>query len=262
MPFIDNSAIYRDINRTLPEICTTICAVLEYQAQADDTTRILASHIRKAERSLRAVNLLHDNELWEPAQMLVRALFELQINYNHFLRMYQGRPREACARLMDAMVLITLKHFRSASAAIDVDEAVMSFAQAEGVILKRYPPDEVRKLTKYGFTGVPLDQAAIAIQQGDIYNTVYRLFSRNVHSTDHVEMMTLDDLEDDPEGVNSLRARNELSFYIAGISVASMLDLTNRIRKCGLDDPIAKVSGAFEEARKKIAEQAGGAYAD
>ena len=252
----DDTKIYTEINRRLPSVCERVCEVLSEQSKTDDTRRIVLSFVRRAQCTLLGVNALQQQELWEPAQILVRVLFEGQLTFRQFARRYKEDPRKACERLVDANLIATLKHFDLVSDSVNVGAQVNSMRKAEQVIKERYGEKEFGRIRKHGFTGICVEQRAIKEDQAGIYNLVYRLFSRNVHGTVLAEATSLDADSPLPNQSWALANRNDLMLYIAGISAAGIVDLTNRICGCGVDNEIADISARFDSTKPPIQEEA------
>ncbi|MBK6617921.1 MAG: hypothetical protein IPG31_05960 [Nitrosomonas sp.] len=67
----------------------------------------------KATETLSAVNVLYAHNLAEPAQALIRILFELRINFDCFRHMAAQDPHDAFSRLRDSMMLEKIKQARA-----------------------------------------------------------------------------------------------------------------------------------------------------
>ena len=238
-----NSTTCTTINRRLPSICERVCEVLSEQSKTDDTRRLVLSFVRRAQRTVLGVNALQQQVLWEPAQILTRTLFEGQLRFRRFAQLYEADSFKACQRFLDAIMLADLKHFSRVKDRVSIDdEQVQRMRAAEDVIRQRYGEKECKRIRSWGFTGLSLE--AIAIKEGQVgnYDLVYRLFSRNVHSTDVAEITSLDMASPLPNQQCAIADRNELTLYIAGSSTAGIAELTNRICGCGLDTEISSIS--------------------
>ena len=54
-------------------------------------------------------------------------------------------------------------------------------------LVERYGKELAARMRKNGFSGQPVEQRASDLGLSDLYNVVYRNFSRNVHGTDYAE---------------------------------------------------------------------------
>ena len=106
--------IFFPIVRRLQDITKSVRMQLSSEARVSYGVQIVYAFVLKAERILSAIRLLHEHGQWGAADALVRVLFELQVNFLHFLPLYQKDPIRACARLVDGMMLDTMKTFRCA----------------------------------------------------------------------------------------------------------------------------------------------------
>jgi len=87
--------------------------------------------------------------------------------------------------------------------------------QAEEEIKSRYSEADFKKLKKYGFTGMNLEQCAIKTENKEDYDIFYRNFSRNIHATDYMEFFLRQNIELSPTGALYLEVRNQVSYQIA-----------------------------------------------
>ena len=252
-----HSPVYSKINRRLPCICERISEVLSQQSKTDDTRMIIRSFVRGAQRTLLAVNALQNQELWEPAQVLARVLFESLLTFRQFARRYQEDPHKACQRIVDVNLLQTLKHFSLVTEAVNVAAQVESMHSNAQVIEQRYDQDEIKRMRKHGFTGLTVIERARQEGCAQMYDLVYRLFSRHVHGTALVETMSLDESSPLPDEEWALAHRNELTLYIAGTSAAGIVDLTNRICACGLDSQVSEISKLLESTEEAVRAKGG-----
>lgn len=207
---------------------------------------IFGGFVNKAVKSLRAINVLYENNLPEEAQAMVRILFELRITFCCFLT---DDPKDKCERVLDSMILEKAKQARASGFGGMSKEDRDNILDAEKVVSKKYLPGELEKIKRNGFTGMTIEQRAAFSGNEDDYNVAYRNFSRNIHSNDYLErFMRHEKLRrNDHEeyiisrDIYSLRltfvcaneiARNANNFYRLGFS-RQLEFLTNRQHELG-----------------------------
>src|SRR5207245_4076128 len=133
--------------------------------------------------------------LSEQAQALVRMLFEARVNFDCFLTLLDKDARSACQRILDSINLEKVKQLRATGfKGLELIPGAPTRKQLEELerkVASCYSPAELRDLRRYGFTGRPIEQRAASLGLQDLYNVVYRNFSRNIHSTDYTELMMM-----------------------------------------------------------------------
>jgi hypothetical protein len=183
------------LSRELLEISERLCDRLGQKINIGISLKIAHLFVLKATRTLKAVIILFEGGLCEQAQALVRILFELRLNFDCFLQMASKDYRLACFRIIDAMMLEKIKQQRASNFAglgmIPDSPTIENFETAEKEIASRYTLEEIKRLKKYGFTGVPIEQRAKMTGHEEAYDIEYRNFSRNIHSTDYMELYML-----------------------------------------------------------------------
>jgi len=85
------------------------------------------------------------------------------------------------------MMLEKIKRARASGFARVPVELQQHLDANEEAIASRYSEDELARLRRNGFTGLPIEQRAAMTGHVDAYNIAYRNFSRNIHSTDYLE---------------------------------------------------------------------------
>lgn len=192
----------------------------------------------KATETLSAVNVLYAHNLEEPAQALIRILFELRINFDCFRQMAAKDPRDAFSRLRDSMMLEKIKQARAASFMGIPDEMIKNLENDEQEIASRYAPEDLNRMRKHGFTGVPIEQRASLTGHEGAYSVVYRNFSRNVHSTDYMESYLKSAIYDVPNQAEYLESRDVVAHYTAHFSAVGMVEIINHMFSLGFDEQL------------------------
>jgi hypothetical protein len=225
---------------------------LQAREEKDPFVAIASAFIHKATTTLAAVNVLYANGLEEPAQVLVRVLFELRVNFDCFLKMARDDVRAACERVSDSMVLEKVKQARASEWGGVGAELRRKMEEHESEISGRYQPEEVLQMRKHGFTGIPIEQRAAMTGHEVAYSIVYRNFSRNVHSTDYVESYIRAGIYDVGERSEYYDSRDAVAHYTAHFSAAGMVEVANGVFGLGFDKQIRKLA----ERQRRIKERA------
>jgi Family of unknown function (DUF5677) len=147
---------------------------MQQKVNIEGPHRITFGFFSKAIRTLKAIGLLYENNLNEEAQSLVRVIFETYINFFMFLLMMSEDPEATFYRVGDSMILEKVKQQRE-SKFVGLDLlppgtlTPEEMLQAEEEIKSRYSESEFKKLKKYGFTGMNLEQCAIKTENKKMY---------------------------------------------------------------------------------------------
>ncbi len=242
------------VARQLHAVCVELIQRVQKRPKIDLASKIFLAFHTKATRTLEAVLLLHDRQLSEPAQALVRVLLELRITFDVFMQMFEKDARNACRRFADSMMLEKLKQQRQSGFA-GLDTVVggpnqQRLEQMEAEIVAKYTPDEVRKLRKFGFSGVSIEERAKLVDRSTEYDIIYRNFSRNVHSTDYAELFMLYDEQVNGDGALAELAevRDRVMLSTATSSVGAVALNCNLLLEAGLQSSLQKV----HEAQRKL----------
>jgi hypothetical protein len=210
----------------------------------DVAKNILLSYLRKTNNSLEAIILLYEHSLFHEAQSLIRILFELHTTLLSFVDMLQHDPIEACKRVWDSVMLEKVKQQRASNfEGLDLIPGAPSREQlieTEDNIKRRYSNVDLGKIRKNGFSGLNVEQRAKQAGLSSIYDIVYRNFSRNIHSTDIMELTLLND----PEVIvglhftNYVESRDLVGCEVIFVSVAGTIDIFNKIFRLDFEQPL------------------------
>jgi hypothetical protein len=175
--------------------CRELQQALINHPQNDPIKTILLGFLTKSNHSLEAIILLYKRSLFHEAQSLIRIIFEVFITFLAFEKMLRQNPREAGMRVWDCVMLEKIKQQKASDfKGLDLIPGAptpQDFYEREREIAKRYNESELNKLKKYGFSGLNVEQRAKQVNMSEYYNIVYRNFSRNVHTTDFMELTLL-----------------------------------------------------------------------
>lgn len=238
------------LNRDLRRVCQALVDRLIARGTTDPFIAIAGAFLHKATETLSAVNVLYANHLEEPAQVLVRVLFELRINFDCFLKMAREDIAGACARIRDTMMLEKIRQARASEFGGISDELRRKIEQDEKDIEARYNADDLTRMRRHGFTGVPIEQRATLTGHEVAYSIVYRNFSRNVHSTDYVESYIKAGIYKGEDDSEYYKSRDVVALYTAHFSAAGMAEFANHVFSLGFDRELSKV-GERQQAIKR-----------
>jgi hypothetical protein len=162
---------------------------------------IVYAFLNKTIRLLLALKTLIFAEFEEESQILVRVLVETRINFDYFLFIAKEDYDKAFMRVFDSIMLEKMKALVATDYLIGdshVDKG--KWARIEKEIIGRYDSSEFKQLRRYGFSGLSLKGRVEKTNNQQYYDLVYRMYSRNVHSTDMAEQI-LDFIMPEPEEV-------------------------------------------------------------
>ena len=155
--------------------------------------KIISAMFMKGMQTFEAIRLLYMKNLPEQAQVLVRVLFELRLDFYEFIRLCRIDSVTATRRLVDASRLEKIKQQRESKfkgfELVEGAPTPEQLLQEEREICSRYDEKELKKLRRFGFSEMSIENRAKKAGLSDIYHVIYRNFSRNVHSTDYVEYL-------------------------------------------------------------------------
>lgn len=155
--------------------------------------KIISGMFMKGMQTFEAIRLLYMKNLPEQAQVLVRVLFELRLDFYEFIHLCRIDPVAGTRRLLDATMLEKVKQQRESKfKGFELVEGAPTpdqLLQAERNICSRYDEKEIKKLRRFGFSEMSIESRAKKAGLSDIYHVIYRNFSRNVHSTDYAEYL-------------------------------------------------------------------------
>jgi hypothetical protein len=163
--------------------------------------------------------------------------------------------KTACMRVMDAVMLEKIKQARASGfKGLDLIPGAPSptdLLDAEKEIASRYSVPELEKLKQRGFTGINVEQRALRSGLSNEYNIISRNFSRNVHSTDFMELF----LQEDPKLVTSdpdvyFESRDAVCCEVVFISGAGIVIPINGLAGLGLDRRIRGLLRAHDRIRR------------
>lgn len=237
------------LNRDARKVCKEACDRLARIEKRDPIVNLCAAFLTKGTDTLSAVNILYAHKLEEPAQALIRILFELRINFDCFLHLANKNPVDAVQRVADSMMLEKIKQARAAQYAGISEEMQQNLARDEQEISNRYSPEELKRIKAHGFTGIPIEQRASMTGHEAAYSIVYRNFSRNVHATDYMESYLRNETYDVDQDRSYRNSRDIAAHYTAHFSAVGMMEFANHVFSLGLDREINELGRRQREIK-------------
>lgn len=237
------------LNRDARRSCAEALKRLKQRIEGDPFARVCAVFLHKATETLSAVNVLYAHDLQEPAQGLIRVLFELRINFDCLIEMARKDMPGTLGRLFDSMMLEKVKQARASSYAGIPDEMRRKLDQAEVEISARYEPEDLNRIRKHGFIGVPIEQRAALTGHNEAYSVVYRNFSRNVHSTDYMESFFKAGIAGIKIDDDYLWSRDTVAQYTAHFSAVGIMEMANYFFALGMEEEIESLGARKAEIK-------------
>jgi hypothetical protein len=226
----------------LTEVSDALDAALTHLSRAAakgrTEARFFSIFVLQAGQDIRAIAALYKGNLKEPAQILVRAVLECRLNFDVFCLRFLREPTDTMTLMLDAMMLEKIKQMESVNfSGLDLIPGAPTpddLHQREKEIKARRSPSEVKALRKYGFSQMTVEQRARELHHGDMYNVVYRNFSRNVHGSDYAECLSRElELHTVPYALY-IGERDKVSISTAAFCGTGILDMTvRRLAKVG-----------------------------
>jgi len=224
------------------------CGVLNEELSARDEkdvpARILLALLQKSTDTLRAIQLLYSASLPIQAQVLVRVLIELRMDLEIFLRLLDENPDQAARRVLDAMMLEKIKQQRQSDfmgwELVEGASTPDDLLELEQALIEVYGKDTVRSMQRFGFSGLSVEDRARETGLNDLYNVVYRNFSRNVHATDYMEHLAQGTVSSD-HWADYVDSRDHVALSTAITCVWNMASHVDHALGCGLDKQLGEV---------------------
>ena len=129
---------------------------------------------------------MYEEDLPENAQILIRTLFETNVNFGYFLSLIQSVGEDAaCFKCFYGVVLESKKNYTQQGLLERWNDKVMLYDLEEHF----KSTGDFNGMKKNGFSSVSIEERAKISGRVDEYNMMYRNFSRNAHANDLVEYL-------------------------------------------------------------------------
>ena len=226
----------------LGSVCVCIAGRLDASLESDVTARISSALFKKGFDTYRAISVLYAEALPVQGQVLVRVLLESRTDLEWFLRLSADDPRQAARRLVDTMMLEKVKQQRQSGfrglELVDGAPSPEALLALEAELVGRYGKNDARAMRRHGFSGLSVEDRASELGLEDLYNVVYRNFSRNVHGTDYMEHFGAQGVGDGGEWRDYKDLRDHVALSTAITCLVQMALLTSVQFEYGLENEV------------------------
>ena len=226
-------------------LTTVSCALTKRLAaglESDLTARLAHALFRKGCDTFRAIAVLYAESLPVQAQVLVRVLLEVRMDLEIFLRLTAQDPTLAAHRVIDAMMLEKVRQQRQSDFRgldlVDGAPTAETLIALEKKLVEGYGDKPAKAMRRYGFSGLSVEDRANELDLGDLYNIVYRNFSRNVHGTDYMEHIRAQGMRAASRWPDYEDLRDHVALSTAITCLWQMSDLVNSQFGYGLDEEL------------------------
>ncbi len=229
----------------LAPMCRALSEGLAARAGNDVTVRIAHAVFQKGFDTLRAIEVLYSESLPMQAQVLVRVLLEVRMDFEIFLRLTAEDPKQATRRVIDAMMMEKIRQQRQSDfrglelvEGAPTQEALLAL---EKELVERYGNPAAKAMRRHGFSGLSVEDRAQELGLSDLYNVVYRNFSRNVHGTDYMEHFRAQGMEATSQWDEYEDLRDHVALSTTITCGWQMASLVNDVFGCGLDGELKEI---------------------
>jgi len=244
---------WKKLNEDAHVVCEEALKRIVAITPRDPFIDISSAYLQKGTETLAAVNVLYKYGHEEPAQALVRVLFELRINFDSFMRLIDEDMKRAIQLISDSMMLEKIKQARVSGFEYLPDDLRELLEKHEIEIASRYEQGELRQIRRYGFTGLSIEQRAAEVGHKEAYALVYRNFSRNVHSTDYLESYLKAGVFSIEHEEDYIESRDSIAQYVSHFCAVGMAEIANALFRLGLNtelDDLGKRQQVIKEDEK------------
>ena len=243
------------LNEELIELSEKLSRGLEAILIGHLDVMIVNTFLRKGLLYLKAIKLLAEKELWEPAIPIARVLIEHRITFDYFLQMFASDAERTCHKFIDSLTLNTIKQQKSIDFKgldkIKGGPQREQLLEEEMVIARKYKKEEFKLMKKYGFTGLSVEERAKETDLHTIYNYFYRLFSSSVHQSDLLYYdLPHSSLEESALNDVYQTWKNVIQYY-AHWSVGGIAEGANWQFKLGFEENLIILGNKVEELKSR-----------
>ena len=242
--------LWHELLERLGSVCICIAEGLDSALEGDVAARIAHALFKKGFDTYRAIAVLYGESLPIQGQVLVRVLMESRMDLEWFLRLSAEDPRQAARRLVDTMMLEKVRQQRQSGfrglELVDGAPSPEVLLALEGQLVVRYGKNCARAMRRHGFSGLSVEERANELGLGDLYNVVYRNFSRNVHGTDYMEHIRLQGIGNGSELADYEDLRDHVALSTAITCLLHMAALMSDQFEYGLNERLNEI---FKECR-------------
>ncbi len=205
--------------------------LLLYLDSMGSSEKVLVSFFHKYVDVLRGIILLQDNKLMEDAQILIRVLFEVNLNIGDFVSLVNKLGDS------EALSIIQKQSYKMAK-----KNPFQKMAISEKYHELDYYEEKLKKYDPFEKT---LEERAKSQNIIDWYNGMYRNFSRNVHARDWVEYLLKNDI-DDQEVNDYFVSRNLVGMEHSFLASIQIMKFFNQHFNLGADAVISDLESEYK----------------
>lgn len=214
--------------------------LLEMPHDTAVTTRIHVALAHKATDLFDGILQLQKLQLMEPAQALIRCLFETNLKFGCFVRLVEEKGHhDACQLVMDSLII--MKH-RDAIQQEALNKRNMSFQELSKSIKENYSEAQIKRIQKHGFTMKSVEELANIENKKEFYNVMYRNFSRNVHANDLAEYFCHQGIVGIDE---QTERRNRAAIVFSHICMRQIITYMNELYDLGGSKALKKIEERY-----------------
>ena len=225
-------------------VCDLLTKELRSRVRDDVTARIVLALLQNGLDTYRAIAILYAASFSIQAQVLIRVLVEVRIDLQMFLRLSADNRRRTARRVIDAMMLEKIRQQRESDfrglELVDGAPDPDTLLSLERNLVTEYGTSAARGMRRYGFSGLSVRDRAISLGLSDLYNVVYRNFSRNVHGTDYMEHFRAQGIATESGVPDFEDLRDHVALSTAITCLWQMASMANGQIQHGLDEELQK----------------------
>ncbi|OHB67189.1 MAG: hypothetical protein A2Y77_07455 [Planctomycetes bacterium RBG_13_62_9] len=181
---------YKQAIEKMPGLGESLLERLCAQKDAIPRNVIVTIFVRKGTRLVKAVGCLLENSLVEESQVLCRVLFETMVTFEYFLKLAKDDYDEVFRRYVHSFMLDKIKQLEAVDYRTCPSEKKDFWLKTKDEIERAYDLKVLKKIKRYGFACMSFEQVANDTGNGELYDLVYRFYSRNIHAADANENLT------------------------------------------------------------------------
>ncbi len=236
---------WQELMASVEPVCDLLTKELRSRIRDDVRVRIALALFQNGLDTYRAIAILYAASFSIQAQVLIRVLVEVRIDLQMFLRLSAENPQRAARRVLDAMMLDKVRQQRESDfrglELVDGAPNPDTLLSLERELVTEYGASAARGMRRHGFSGLSVRDRAITLGLSDLYNVVYRNFSRNVHGTDYMEHFRAQGLATKSSVPDYEDLRDHMALSTAITCIWQMASMVNDQLEHRLDEELQKV---------------------
>jgi Family of unknown function (DUF5677) len=204
------------------------------------TYHILLAYYHKAVDLFDGIIKLQQCGLIEDAQILIRVLFETNLNVGCLIKLSNTNIDDAANIVMASIIIMKAKD--ASQQKFDISN-LSKIAEAYS---SHYSENDIKMIKRYGFTRCSIHQRAKNDNKEEWYNIMFKNFSRNVHAFDFIEYFVKLGLRDDEESYEEMHIlRNQAALEHTHKCFYQIIRFCNLTFEWGIDDELKDIHTEF-----------------